>query len=51
MTHRINYKILEQDEGRRMACICGPPPFMQEAASLLREEFGFTDDEIHNFQG
>jgi len=52
---RIRKEILgafiEQDEGRRMACICGPPPFMQEAASLLREEFGFTDDEIHNFQG
>jgi len=53
---RIRKEILEdyiinQGERKRLACVCGPPAFMLTAKSLLRQDFSYTDHEIHEFQG
>ena len=54
---RIRREILQpyiqpvEAKRRPLACICGPTPFVKEAERLLKEYFGFSDSELHIFQG
>ncbi|KAG7469904.1 hypothetical protein MATL_G00133740 [Megalops atlanticus] len=38
------------EESKRLVCVCGPTPFTEHAQGLVRE-FGYSDEEIHAFQG
>ena len=37
--------------GSRWAAVCGPPGFNRETVRLLREHLGFSEEEIHLFEG
>ena len=51
---RVRPDLLEVREasiGPRWAAVCGPPGFNRETVRILREHRGFTEEEIHVFDG